>query len=107
MEISTVLHVCLTEAYPTALEKCGISYSLYLAIRRERRIPTHSNLARRNMKFRQDVLKVVREHPHYAYREVAAALNVSMSRVWKVFTDYMLHDETVRMRIARCNVALM
>lgn len=107
MSASSIVQVCLSSSYPQALEQCGISYTTYLAVRRDHRFPPRNNLARRNMKLRQDVLDTARRHPDYTYREVAAALMISLPRVWKIFTDYMLHDEEVRRRIARTKVQLM
>ena len=107
MSTSTILELCLTHPYPVVLEKCGISYTTYLAARREHRYPPRNNNARRNMTFRQQVFDIVRRHPEYSYRDVAEKLLVPLPRVWKVFTDYMFHDDDVRYRIAQRNVRLM
>lgn len=107
MSTNSVVTICLTKSYPVALEECGISYTTYLAVRRERRFPPRNNLARRNMKLRKQILDTVRRHPQFSYRDVAEELTISLPRVWKIFTDYMLHNEEVRLRIARAKVNLM
>ncbi len=107
MSTNTILQLCLSQPYPVVLEKCGISYSWYLATRREHRYPPRNNNTRRDMTFRQQVLDIVRRHPDYSYRDVAKKMVVPLPRVWKVFTDYMFHDDEVRYRVSKGNIRLV
>jgi hypothetical protein len=102
-----VVALCLSEPYPTALSILGISYTTYLAVRRENRFPPRNNLARRNMELRTSVFALVRENPTWTYRRVAVALGVSLPRVWKVFAEYMLHDSNVRALVCRTGIGPM
>ncbi len=104
---SRIVSLCVAEPYPVVLTQLGISYSTYLAVRRENRFPPRNNLARRNMALRESVFAVVREHPAWTYRHVALTLRVSLSRVWKVYADYMLHDPDVRVLVSRSGICPM
>jgi len=107
MSTIEVVETCLNEPYPVVLEQLGLSFTAYLAIRRERKFPPRNNFARRNMKVRQQILEMVHRYPELSYREVALKMMLPLSVVWKVFTDYMLHDEEMRRRISKANIQLM
>jgi len=107
MSTIEVVETCLNEPYPVVLEQLGLSFTAYRAIRRERKFPPRNNFARRNMKLRQQVLEMVCRHPELSYSEVAKQMTLPLSLVWKVFTDYMLHDEEIRLRISKARIQLM
>lgn len=102
-----IVENCLSESYPMVLEQWGLSFTTYLAVRRQRKFPPRNNLIRRNMEVRRRVLEAVHRHPEWNYRDVAAELTLSLPCVWKIFTDYMLHDENIRLRISKIQVELM
>ena len=104
MTTTTILEICLTESYPEALEHSGVSYSMYIAIRRDRRFPALTTLSRRNMEVRVAVLREVSQNPRGDYRSAAHALGLPVTRAWKIFADYMLHDPAVRQMVSRCNI---
>lgn len=107
MSTIEVVETCLNEPYPVVLEQLGLSFTAYRAVRRERKFPPRNNYARRNMKLRQQVLEIVCRNPEFSYSDVAKLLALPLSVVWKVYTDYMLHDEEVRKRISKARIQLM
>ena len=107
MSANRVIEACLSQPYPAALEEFGLSYTAYCAVRRQRRFPPRNNFKNRNMKMRQDIMDAVRLHPEWTYSQVAISLALPVPAVWKVFTEYLLHDAGIRKLISRARIRLM
>src|SRR5208283_2313251 len=101
LSAENIVEICLSEPYAVVLERYGLSFPTYLAVRRDRRFPPRNNFHRRNMDVRQRIVNDVRVHPERTYRDVANALSLPLTCVWKIFTDYMLHDAAMRVRVSK------